>query len=76
MVVRLVVDVAVGVLDSGSEQEEGNRGTRPVALVGLVLQESGYLAGVAVGVVGELLAGGDIGLCLRYGYTVVVDGLV
>lgn len=73
--VGLVVGVAVGVLDSESK---GKRGMRLVALAGPV-QESGRLVGVILGVVGELLAGGNMGLYLRYGYTAViiaVDGLV
>lgn len=76
VVVGLVVGVAVGVLDSGSK---GKRGMRLVALAGPVLQESGRLMGVILGVVGESLAGENMGLCLRYGYTAViiaVDGLV
>lgn len=74
--VELVAGVAVGVLDFGSK---GKRGMRLVALAGPVLQESGRLVEVILGVVGELFAGGNMGLYLQYGYTAViiaVDGLV
>lgn len=66
--------VGVVVVGLGSEQGEGKRGMRLVALVELVRQKSGHLAGEIVGVVGWSSGGWS---SLR-GYTAAVaavDGL-